>query len=175
MSDAQRPQTFEDWNRLFLLRQGTFTREQVEFERGEAWRCATASRDAEIAALKEQLRLERVAVVLRASGLVPSCGNGYACKAMNPKFSTYCPNCKLKDAISALLSDSDKSFAEAHVAEVMLKAAALVCDYCGGRAFQSKGPETPFQYAAPDDNWYHRVTSPCKAAAIHRALKRGLK
>lgn len=39
---------------------------------------------------------------LAAAGLVPKCADGYACKSINPKWSTYCPNCRTTNAILAL-------------------------------------------------------------------------
>lgn len=55
--------------------------------------------------------------------------------------------------------------------ETLQFAARLVCDYCGARAFGSVTGEVPFQFQ-DDGNWYHRETSPCKAAAIHEYLKK---
>jgi hypothetical protein len=67
------------------------------------------------------IRLGETMALLESAKLVPPCADGYACRSMNEKWSTYCPNCKLKNSIAALISPSGQTLLDQHDAELRRK------------------------------------------------------
>ena len=68
---------------------------------------------------ESELAAERAALLREAADLIPKCEYSHACRTMNLKFSTYCPNCRLVNAILAI--PTDQSALARHDAELQAR------------------------------------------------------